>query len=49
MIKKMLMDMDSLKPWRKAANRFQRRAAVVMRMLPIPRILWIHVSILRSW
>ncbi|MEI6888085.1 MAG: DNA alkylation repair protein [Bacteroidales bacterium] len=29
MIKKQLMSIDSLKPWRKAENRFQRRAAVV--------------------
>jgi len=29
LIKKKLITMDSLKPWRKAVNKFQRRAAVV--------------------
>jgi len=36
MIKK-LMGMDSLKPWRKAANRFQRRAAVVGLIKPMKK------------
>jgi 3-methyladenine DNA glycosylase AlkD len=37
MIKKKLMDMGSLKPWRKAANRFQRRAAVVGLIKPMKK------------
>jgi 3-methyladenine DNA glycosylase AlkD len=35
MIKKKFMDMESLKPWRKATNRFQRRAAVVGMIKPM--------------
>jgi len=37
MIKKKLVSMDSLKPWRKAANRFQRRAAVVGLIKPMKK------------
>ena len=35
MIKKKLLTMDSLKPWRKAENKFQRRAAVVGLIKPM--------------
>ena len=37
MIKKDLMDMESLRSWRKAANRFQRRAAVVGLIKPMKK------------
>ncbi len=37
MIKKKLIDMDSLKPWRKAANKFQRRASVVGLIKPMKK------------
>ncbi|MCX6287202.1 MAG: DNA alkylation repair protein [Bacteroidetes bacterium] len=37
MIKKKLISMDTLKPWRKAANRFQRRAAVVGLIKPMKK------------
>ncbi len=37
MIKMNLLSMDSLKPWRKAANRFQRRAAVVGLIKPMKK------------
>ncbi|MEI8006306.1 MAG: DNA alkylation repair protein [Bacteroidota bacterium] len=37
MIKKKLMDMGSLKPWRKAGNKFQRRAAVVGLIKPMKK------------
>jgi len=37
MIKKDLMEMDSLKPWRKSTNRFQRRAAVVGLIKPMKK------------
>ena len=37
LLKKKLMTMDSLKPWRKAVNKFQRRAAVVGLIKPMKK------------
>jgi 3-methyladenine DNA glycosylase AlkD len=37
MMKKQLIFMDSLKPWRNAPNRFQRRAAVVGLIKPMKK------------
>ena len=37
LIKKKLISMDSLKPWRKATNKFQRRAAVVGLIKPMKK------------
>lgn len=37
LFKKKLITMDSLKPWRKASNRFQRRAAVVGLIKPMKK------------
>ena len=37
LIKKKFITLDSLKPWRKAANRFQRRAAVVGLIKPMKK------------
>ncbi|MEI6884859.1 MAG: DNA alkylation repair protein [Bacteroidota bacterium] len=37
MFKKKLMNMNTLKPWRKASNKFQRRAAVVGLIKPMKK------------